>query len=152
LIKGNPRRLPPAVIPCLLVCGALCVVAGCTDRSARLAPFSGTVTYKGKPLEFGGVTMQPVRGGSISRGVIQPDGTFEMTTDGEPGAPIGTNSVRVTCYTSQKPGAAAATREGELSVGASLIPERYARFSSSGLTVEVKPGGNEPQVFELSER
>jgi hypothetical protein len=117
-----------------------------------LAPFSGSVTYKGKPLAFGGVTMQPVRGGAIARGVIQPDGTFSMTTDGEPGAPIGANSVRVTCYTSQKPGAVAANPGGELSVGDSLIPERYARFSSSGLTVEVKPEKNEPYVIELSER
>ena len=75
-----------------------------------------------------------------------------MTTDGEPGAPIGMNSVRVTCYTSQKPGAAADNRGGELSLGDSLIPEHYARFSSSGLKVEVKPENNEPYVIELSDR
>jgi hypothetical protein len=117
-----------------------------------LAPFTGSVSYKGKPLAFGGVTMQPHRGGAIARGVIQSDGTFTMTTDGEPGAPIGANSVRVTCFTSQKPGAAATSRGGELSLGDSLIPERYSRFSSSGLTVEVKPGSNEPYVIELTER
>jgi hypothetical protein len=84
--------------------------------------------------------------------VIQPDGTFTMTTDGKPGAPIGTNSVRVTCFTSQKPGATSDNRGGELSLGDSLIPERYSRFSSSGLTTEVKPGANEPYEIKLSER
>ena len=121
-------------------------------RSIHFGSFSGSVTYKGKPLEFGSVTMQPVRGGAISRGVIQSDGSFAMTTNGKPGAPIGTNSVRVTCYTSQKPGAAAASAGGELSVGKSLIPERYAGFSSSGLTIEVKAGKNEPYAIQLSDR
>jgi hypothetical protein len=110
------------------------------------------VTYNGKPLTFGGVTMQPVRGGAIARGVIQPDGSFTMTTDGKPGAPIGMNSVRVTCFTSQKPGAPASNRGGEASLGDSLIPERYSRFSSSGLTVEVKPETNEPYAIKLVER
>jgi hypothetical protein len=133
------------------VSSALCALAGFQDQTS-LAPFSGSVTYNGKPLMFGGVTMQPVRGGAISRGVIQSDGTFVMTTDGKPGAPLGMNSVRVTCYPSQKPGAATASRDGEVSLGASLIPERYARFSSSGLTVEVKRGGNEPYAIKLSDR
>lgn len=151
-MNSRPSCRPwTAAIHCLIVSGVLCAYAGCREHS-QLAPFSGSVSHKGKLLTFGGVTMQPVRGGAISRGVIQPDGTFTMSTDGAPGAPIGTNSVRVTCYTSQKPGAVVNNRDGEISLGDSLIPERYTRFSSSGLTVEVKPDQNEPYAIELSER
>ncbi|WP_425395293.1 hypothetical protein [Aeoliella sp.] len=122
---------------------------GCNE-SATIAPFTGTVTYNGKPLEFGSVTFQPAAGGAIARAQIQPDGTFELTTDGRTGAPIGMNNVRVTCFANQKPGAAQAG-DGEASLGKALIPERYSRFSSSGLTIEVKAGENPPYEIELSD-
>lgn len=114
-------------------------MAGC-GKSVETGTLSGKVTFKGKPLEFGSVMMQPKAGGPVARGTIGPDGTYSMTIDGEPGAPIGVNNVRVTCYTGQRPGANSGG--GEASVGDSLIPERYTRFSSSGLEVEVKPGEN----------
>lgn len=129
---------------------AAMVLSGGCSESEPTAPFSGTVTYKGQPLEFGSVTFQPKAGGSLARAQIQPDGTFELMTDGRRGAPIGENSVRVTCFANQKPGATADTA-GEGSLGKSLIPERYSRFTTSGLTVEVKSGENPPYEIQLTD-
>jgi hypothetical protein len=121
-------------------------LAGCGD-SVKVGTLSGKVTYKGKPLEFGSVTLQPVGGGPLARGTIQSDGTYTVTTDGKPGAPLGMNKVRVTCYSGQRPGANSSG--GEMSLGDSLIPEHYTKFSSSGLEVEVKAGENPPYNIDL---
>lgn len=134
----------------LRLLGGLCLVlplAGC-GKSVETGTLSGKVTFKGKPLEFGSVMVQPQQGGPVARGTIGPDGTYSMTIDGKPGAPIGVNNVRVTCFAGQRPGANSGG--GEASVGDSLIPERYTRFSSSGLEVEVKPGENSPYDIPLT--
>jgi hypothetical protein len=121
-------------------------IVGCGER-VEVGTLSGKVTYKGKPLEFGSVMLQPVAGGPVARGTIQPDGTFTVNTGGKDGAPLGNNKVRVTCYSGQKPGAGGGI--GEASIGDSLIPEHYTKFSSSGLEVEVKAGENPPYNIEL---
>ncbi len=121
---------------------------GCGKR-VETGALSGTVTYKGKPLEFGSVLLQPAEGGPASYGTIGPDGSFTAAMDGKSGVPIGVNKVLVTCYTSQRPGASSGG--GEKSVGDSLIPEHYTRFSSSGLKVEVKPGDNPPYNIQLTD-
>jgi hypothetical protein len=121
-------------------------VVGCGDR-VEVGTLSGKVTYKDKPLEFGSVMLQPVGGGPVARATIQPDGTYSIAIDGKAGAPVGVNKVRVTCYSGQRPGAASTT--GEASIGDSLIPEHYTKFSSSGLEVEVKAGENPPYNIEL---
>lgn len=128
---------------------ALSWSVGC-GSSDSIAPLSGSVTYKGAPLEFGSVTFQPAAGGPLARAQIQTDGTFELTTDGRPGAPVGMNNVRVTCFANQKPGAVQ-NSGGEASLGKSLIPERYSRFTTSGLTIDVKPDENPPCNIELAD-
>jgi hypothetical protein len=146
-VKGNS---PQWRLAAAALVGIVAASVGCESRS-NLAPLSGSVTYNGEPLEFGSVTLQPSSGGSISRAQIQPDGTFTMTTDGREGAIIGTNRVRVTCFSSQKPGSSANAGGGEASLGDSLIPEKYSRFSSSGLSVDVKPDGNPEFTIELTD-
>ena len=80
----------------------------------------------------------------------QPDGTFVMkTSDGKEGAAVGVNSVRVTCFTGQKPGANAQRTDEEASLGRSLIPHHYNQFSSSGLSVDVQAESNEPFLIEM---
>jgi hypothetical protein len=121
---------------------------GCRDTS-HLAPLSGKVTYNGKSLEFGSVMLQPAQGGEFSRADIQPDGSFILKTpDGDEGATIGLNRVRVTCFPGQKPGAQI-DASGDIKLGKSLIPEKYNNFSSSELTIEVLPENNPPFVIDL---
>jgi hypothetical protein len=136
-------------VPALL--GAmLLVISGCGD-SRPLAPVHGQVLYNGEPLRFGSVTFQPPSG-QPSRADIGPDGKFTLTTPGEgEGAVIGTNQVRVTCYESQSPDAAAPTG-GEGGLGKSLIPQHYTSYATSGLTVEIKPDQTEPVILKLDDK
>lgn len=143
LLDHIPAKSAHLLVALLMVL----TLAGC-GKSVETGTLTGKVTYKGQPLEFGSVMLQPKDGGPVARGTIGADGTYSMAIDGKPGAPIGVNQVRVTCFTSQRPGADSG---GEKSVGDSLIPERYSRFSSSGLLVEVRPGENPPYDIELTD-
>ena len=128
----------------------LSVAIGC-GGGPEIVPFTGKVLYKGEPLPFGNVMFQPAGGGQAATGSIGPDGTFVMTTRGVgEGATVGMNRVRVTCFPAQDANSAAGANQ-ELALGTSLIPNHYASFGSSGLTVEVKPEGNEPYVIELED-
>lgn len=130
----------------LLAAGLLGAVCGCGRDKLDVAPAKGKVTYNGNALEFGSVVFQPEKG-IPARGDIKSDGTFVLGTYAETdGAILGKHKVRVTCNESQRPGYAAPTGE-EAGVGKSLIPKKYTRAQTSGLTEEVKAGG--PNEFEL---
>ena len=125
------------------------VVGGCGgNERLPTASVEGKVLYHGKPLEFGSVVFQP-NSGPAAHGVIQPDGTFRLSTYvSDDGATIGKHWVRIVCSEDQQPGY---VRPGpDLTRGRSLIPEKYSHIGTSGLEVEVKPA-NEPFVFELTD-
>jgi hypothetical protein len=137
------------VLAALLAVAA--TVTGC-GKGRALAPVSGKVTYQGKSLPYGRVMLQP-QSGQPSTGDIQSDGTFQMVTPGEgTGASVGKNMVLIVCRERPSPEAkakAAAARQ-ETSPGRSLIPEKYSSYDTSGITVDVHPGSNEPLVMTLS--
>jgi hypothetical protein len=66
-------------------------LAGCSEFT--YAPVKGKVTLKNKePLTVGVVVFMPDKDSKhrlIPRGKVNPDGTFELDTDGKTGAPIG---------------------------------------------------------------
>jgi len=128
---------------------AAVALAGC-QRGPKIVPVSGKVTYNGAPLKFGSVMFQP-KGGPLARGSIQSDGTFRLTTvtDGD-GCTEGTSKVRITCFQSQSGDVAAQAEAGEVPGGGLLIPKRYTSFGTSGLTAEVRRGG-EPFLFDLTD-
>ena len=115
---------------------------GCDGGPSRppLAKVHGKVTYKGKPLTFGAVIFMPVAGlgdagptmggpGQPSAGNIQPDGSYELTTDtpGD-GAIVGEHKVGVVVVAS--------------TTGKSIIPEKYQVPAKSPLSRTVKEGDN----------
>ena len=124
--------------------------AGCGEPKRELAPLTGKVIYQDKPLRFGSVVIEH-KVGQPATAIIQSDGTFEMATFGEgKGAVVGRCRVCVGCYEGQDP--AKKARAGQPAVlGKSLIPDRYTSFDTSGLTVEIRPGQNEPVVLNLTE-
>lgn len=128
----------------------LLVFSGCGGEGRELAPITGKVLFRGKPLPFGGVMFQS-SSGQPATAVIQPDGSFEMKTHGEgAGAAVGRNKVRITCSESQDPNRKSASAGGELALGRRLIPKRYGSFHTSKLEVDIKPDQNEPLLFELT--
>jgi hypothetical protein len=144
------KKMRHALIPFLLF-AALGVLGGCGNKQLPVAPAKGQVFYQGKPLEFGSVMFQSVEG-PPARGVILPDGTFQLSTYGaNDGAVVGQHQVRIACFTSQRPSNGdPAARKGEVGVGSSLIPSKYSNFDTSDLRVEVK-AANEPFVFKLAD-
>lgn len=123
-------------------------LVGCSKGHPPVAPVSGRVLYRGQPLAFGGIMFQP-EAGWPARGIIEPDGSFKLSTYGlHDGAVLGTHRVRITCFESQRPGATSSNVEAP--VGKPLIPAKYANIDTSGLVVEVRDS-NEPVVFNLAD-
>jgi len=138
------RRWTVLAAMAVIACGAS---AGC-KRNPRVVPVAGKVLYNGEPLPFGSVTFQPDKGqpavGDVS------SGTFTLSSYGpNDGAVPGKHGVSVVCYESQRPGFQA---QGD-SLGKLLIPLKYTRLGSSGLSADINDAsGGQPQevLLELS--
>lgn len=138
---------------CALVVCWLSPVLGCGDSKLATYPASGRVAFTdGKPLSGGTVELRPVRqqdvdpsaaetGAFCARGLIQPDGAFELSTfapgdgatEGEhvalivPPIPPG----RIDPTIRPKP----------------VINPRFQNYGTSGLKFTVTPEG--PNEFEI---
>lgn len=130
-----------AATVCLLL--AAIVLAGCDDGRVPLAPVSGTVTYKGKPLHTGTVTFIPDPTGPYASGEINSDGTYTLMTyeDGD-GAPVGNHRVMIVAH---EP--ASGLPEDPNTDAMLLIPEKYGSDRKSGLTASV--GDQDENVIDF---
>lgn len=130
----------------LLTCGA----AGCASKSEgpELAAVSGTVKYRGKPLENASVVFLPdAQGQLLASGTTDSKGHYQLTTrNTNDGALVGKHRVTVTLRGPNKK-----LPEDQLTTGLpgsnfepgdALIPQRYFLPDTSGLMREVKPGSN----------
>lgn len=138
----------------------LIILAGCLvgpllgcSQAPEMAAVEGRVTYNGEPLKFGMVLFQNATGGQPASGLIQPDGSFKLTTPktGD-GAKPGQYNISVYCYESQDPAKQASFGSGNESMGKLLVPKKYIMASTSGLTAEIKPETNEPIILELTDK
>ena len=142
---------PSSIAPLL---GALLLVAafaqGCSPAEP-LAPVKGKVIFNGKPLKFGVVMFHPPRG-QVAQAAIRPDGTFELATvDVGDGVALSAYVVSVVCYEGHDPSRAASVGpSGDgISLGRSLIPLKYTRARSSGLSAEVSADDHPEIIREL---
>jgi hypothetical protein len=89
----RPRRAMSAAANLLILVSV--ALAGC-DSGPEIAPTRGTVSVKGMKLTHGHVMFTPIGGGQYGAGVIQPDGSFVVSTidDGD-GAVVGDHTVQV---------------------------------------------------------
>jgi hypothetical protein len=132
------NRLRPARAGLLAV--VLCAAAaGCGSGRGEV---SGTVRYNGKPLASGTIQFLGPDGIPCA-GKIQPDGTFSVWV------PVGEARVIVSCVDEGRMNRALAQLVGSNGRAApppsatrnlSLIPQRYADWNASGLSVLVEPG------------
>ena len=137
---------------------AVMCTSGCGNNGREYAPVTGKVTYRGAPLQFGTVVMQPPSG-QFASGEIQPDGTFRMSTPKEGDVVlVGKSQVRVYCYEGQSPERKQAAEqnaneppESRGGLGRSLIPHKYSSYRTSGIVVDVRSGENDPVIIELKD-
>lgn len=116
-------------------------IVGCGGDSDRLqtAPVHGTVSYNGQPLTRGSITFVPTQSGPTATGQIQPDGTYSLTTYEEgDGAILGSHRVMIVSMDEGSGLPEDAMTEPKL-----LIPDKYGRDQTSGLTADVTEGDNE---------
>ena len=75
-------------IACISMLAALSWVAGCGVRESKLeesgATLTGTITYKGSPIEFAMVTIQSKDGKQSANGRVNDDGKYRVDN-----APLG---------------------------------------------------------------
>ena len=115
----------------------------------------GKVTYQGQPLagaavvfhEDGKDTIRTVPPNALTK----EDGTFVLETNSVDGAPAGNYTVTITCPESTtQPGS-----KGPISMAPALSKDRlkgaYATIEKSKIKVEIKPGRNNLQPFDLQE-
>ncbi len=129
-------------------CGAVWAVAclGCGDPGPQLEPVSGTVTVGGKPLAAGTVAFRPAAGNPTQHhpvGAIGPEGRYELSTLGKPGAPPGKYKVLVFADANTTPGKAAHPQPPVW-----LIDKKYTSEPTTDLTAEVVPSP-EPGRYDL---
>jgi hypothetical protein len=128
----------------------LAVLSGCSGGSGpKIAPASGRVTYKGKPLPNADVAFAPVDGSRAAQGRTDANGRFTLgTLATNDGAIVGKHQASVMAYGPDrppKPGEGTGM-PGETVHGDPVIPQKYFAKESSGLEYEVKSGRN---FFEI---
>jgi hypothetical protein len=129
----------------------LASVGGCggeyaTSEIVDTAPVSGTLTYKGQPLEYYQVVFMPVDGTRVAAGVTDAEGKFKMgTNDGGDGAPPGEAKVAVSFVGPPSTGEAGLEQviddPSKLPKPKIKIPAKYGDPETSGLTQTVPPEG-----------
>jgi len=133
---GGRRPLRPGLVLALTVVAAVSGCGGGDPYAVKTVSAAGTATYQGKPVSKGTILFQPVdEKGRPASGTIE-DGKFTLTTYREgDGAVPGKHKVAVVATEEKK------TKDGDTTVKY-LIPERYASAETSGVEVEVAPGGS----------
>jgi hypothetical protein len=109
------------------------VSAGCGKET--LVPVSGKVTLDGNPLTKGMIyfASQDEKNRPEPRGTIGADGTYDLATNGQPGAP---------------PGKYVAVITVEEKTEKAVVPVRYTIPNKNPLTVEVSAGAS-PGAYDL---
>lgn len=126
-----------------------CSLAGCSQAPREIAPVSGLVKMKGKPLANARVVFLPESTPAIGRGVTSfgetdAAGRYTLTTaDGRPGAIVGEHRVRISTRKRTT------TDGGESAVETvrETVPDKYN--ANSTLTFVVSEQGADAAEFSL---
>lgn len=141
-------------------------VSGCGGSDGpELIPAGGVVKYQGKPLAGARVTFIPENEGSVAMSSTDSQGNFELRTGAESGVVAGVSKVTVTMMeTGAETGLSkdmtpedmqALAMAGKLDAmlkqqERSMIPKKYGRPDTSGLSYEVKKGEENQFTIELN--
>lgn len=115
-------------------------IAGCGASKVQVA--GKLVWADGKPateLANGQIIFESSETRTSARGVIQPDGTFRINTEGPNDGVL--PAVYNIAIVEHRP-----APEGTTKLPPQHLPDNYYSFTTSGLTVTVSNGRNEPTV------
>jgi hypothetical protein len=153
--------IPPAVRWML----AVVVLAGCTSKPERpqTYPITGTVIWKGQPVEAARVVFVPTAPGvEAAAGITDAQGKYKATTyGGGDGAQAGEYRVKVSKYDNQPPTAEEqqpelpyeeevkiyAEDERRFPPAKNLLPTKYEDEATSGLVHTVT---NSPTTLDIT--
>jgi hypothetical protein len=119
---------------------------GCSSGETRL-PVAGKVMWHGRPLTSGAVILRPdaAKGNTSKhepRGTIDPEGSYQVATAGQAGAPPGWYKVGVVATEPGDPNNPYAIRK-------SLIPAKYGDPEQSELSLQVVPAPT-PAAYDIT--
>lgn len=145
-----------ALVAGLLLAAPAAGLTGCGGGSGakieKVVPVSGTLTFKGQPLEHHQVTLQPEDGRRAAIGVSDATGKFTLgTNDVADGAPPGRSRVAVvfappTVDTSLTAGGA---DNASLPKPKVKIPAKYNNAQTSKLTRDIAEAGESDLKIDL---
>jgi hypothetical protein len=87
----RPRLFPPVLLLPLVL--AALVAAGCGDSGPKRYPISGTVTFKGSPIEDGIISFEPMDNEPTKEGSTIRKGKYTIPKD--KGLTVGKYQVRI---------------------------------------------------------
>jgi hypothetical protein len=135
---------------------ASAAVGGCkgtTDTRPQRVPVTGKVLHKDQPVEGATVIFEPVGSTPAATGQTDAAGRFQLTTfDPNDGAVAGEYKVavqKIQVTRSDRPANAPDDAPAPPPEEKSLLPVKYARGDTSGLTATVKSAGPNDFTFEL---
>jgi len=145
----KPARFAAAAAAALLLF-CLCLRTNLFGMPAHVAvyPVRGQVLFEGRATPNANILLEPV--GTKDPGVPRPhaivkdDGSFVLGTYGNgDGAPVGDYKVLVQWFAQPEGG------DFDGGLPPNLLPARYGKFETSGLSVHVQKGDNQVPPFEL---
>lgn len=143
--------------PTLALLAASALLAGCGGpKELPRGAVRGRVTLAGKPLPGATIVFENKAVGVSQSATLDDEGKYEFVTYAASGLPAASYKVTVSNGRFMLPGEEiprlAPTAKGPAAPpkkAAAVIPDKYAKAESSGLSAEVKAGDNSPFDFEL---
>lgn len=133
------------IITVLCLCG-LIQLAGCSGDGLDTYPASGVVTLDGKPVAGAGVLFMPTDGPTAS-GTTDEQGRYKLMTGELEGAIAGPHRVMITLMKITGIEVTTDGLEGAIDTGGIkkeyIVPEKYSKIETSGLTAEVSDAKSE---------
>ena len=151
--RGNYQ----AISSCLLILGTV-AFAGCSSKSADkwqqkrpvVYKATGVVQYNGEPVD--GATVLYYNGDQTAHAITDAQGKYSMTSfNDKDGAAAGTHKVSIRKTTAEKGEDRSADRVPPKTPPTDLLPVKYRKPDTSGLTAEVTAGGKNFESFELED-
>jgi hypothetical protein len=137
----------------LLLAAVVVAGQGCGPAKIPRAIVRGRVTVKNKPVDYGFVTFYNAEMGIASVGIIEPDGSYEIKAHKGNGLPAGKYQVAITprerLENTGKPFDAFQPSSVAKKPVPTVIPAKYHKAATSGLTATVVIGEERPFNFDL---